>query len=122
MALMEIDKGIVQLQQGVEGPLLTSANIYEKLKRVTEAMGLKGDKYYTDPDKPQQQLALPAPQQQEEQPDPLAEPKLKAETEIGKAQMKQDTDLQKERMRQDTELQKEEMRQTANIYPMGLVG
>ena len=111
MALMEIDKGIVQLQQGVEGPLLTSANIYEKLKRVTEAMGLKGDKYYTDPDKPQQQLALPAPQQQEEQPDPLAEPKLKAETEIGKA-----------RIRQETELTKEQMRREPVVVPFGLTG
>ncbi len=96
MQLLELDKGIVQLQGGLDGPLLTAENVHEKLKKLTEAMGLKGnDRYYTDPS---QQQALPAPQ--EETQDPLAEPKIKAATEIRKAEIEQETDLAVEQMRQ----------------------
>lgn len=61
MSLLQLDERIVTLQQGLQGPLLTAENIHEKLKRLTEAMGLKGSAYYTDPaDAPMQpQLAPP---------------------------------------------------------------
>lgn len=108
MSLMEIDKGIVELQQGVQGPLLTAANIYEKLRRVTEAMGLKGDKYYTNPEDAQ---AQPQPEQQGPPQDPMAEPKLKAQTEI-----------QKEQIRQQGKVAVEQMRQEQNVVPFEAVG
>lgn len=64
MQLMQLDEKIIELQGGIQGPLLTAANIYEKLKRVVEAMGLKGiDKYYTDPGEMQQQQQAEQPQQ-----------------------------------------------------------
>ena len=48
--LLQIDEQIVQLQGGAEGPLLTYEGIFEKLKRMVEAMGLKGvENYYQDP-------------------------------------------------------------------------
>jgi hypothetical protein len=72
MALIQLDKEIVQLQGGLQGPLLTAANVHEKLKKLTEAMGLKGnDRYYTDPEN------APTPPAADQPPeDPLAEPKL----------------------------------------------
>ncbi len=83
MQLMQVDEKIIQLQQGIDGPLLTAANIYEKLKRLVEAMGLKGvNKYYTDPAQQQPQMEQ---QPEEAQPDPNA----------ARAQM----ELEKERMR-----------------------
>lgn len=99
--LIGMDERIIQLQGGANGPLLTMANVYEKLKRLQEAMGLKGDKYYTDPGEAEQQAPTQEPQQ-----DPLAEPRIKAETEIGK-----------ERIRQETELTKEQMRQQPQVIP-----
>jgi len=91
-ALMQVDEKIIGLQQGLNGPLLTAANVYEKLKRLCEAMGLKGDGYYTDPSKPVEPTQ--EPQQQEPPQDPLAGERMKQETEIGKAKIKQETDLQ----------------------------
>jgi hypothetical protein len=68
--LLEIDKGIVELQQGANGPLLSMENIYEKLKRMVEAMGLKGiESYYTDPKNNGEQQ-----QQPEQQADPNSDP------------------------------------------------
>jgi phage tail tube protein FII len=48
--LLQIDKQIVELQGGANGPLLTMEGIYNKLKRMVEAMDLKGiEQYYNDP-------------------------------------------------------------------------
>jgi len=97
-ALMMIDEKIIQLQGGLGGPILTAENVYEKLMRLKEAMGLKGDKYYTDPSKAPEQ-----PEPQEPPQDPLGEAKIKAQTEIGKAQIKSKTDLQIAGMKQQAE-------------------
>lgn len=99
MSLLQLDKEIIQLQGGLQGPLLTAANVHEKLKKLTEAMGLKGnDRYYTDPAEAEAQ-AQPAQDQPPE--DPLAEPKIKAATDIQIAQIDQQTEIAKERMRQE---------------------
>jgi hypothetical protein len=104
--LLDIQRQIIEFQGGANGPLVTLENVHEVLKRQQEAMGLKGDKYFTDPAEMEQQQMLPAPEEQPQE-DPLAEPRLKAETEIGK-----------ERIRQETELTKEQMRQQANVVPI----
>lgn len=97
MALLQLDEKIIALQQGLNGPLLTAQNVHEKLKKLTEAMGLRGnDRYYSDPS---QQPDVSQPE--EEAPDPLAEPKIKAETDIAEARIKQETEIEKERMRQE---------------------
>lgn len=106
MALMGINEKLVQLQNGIEGPFLTAENIYTLLKKVPEAMGLKGN-YYTDP----AQAAMEAPQEQLPPPDPLAE-----------TRMEQDTELQKEVMRQQTELAKEQMRREPVVVPINGMG
>jgi hypothetical protein len=83
MQLMQLDEKIIQLQGGIEGPLLTGDNIYEKLKHVVEAMGLKGvEKYYTDPAQAAQQQAQEPEQPEAPQPDPtkLATEQMRGQT------------------------------------------
>jgi hypothetical protein len=47
--LLNLDKEIIQLQGGANGPIVTMENVYEKLKRC-RGDGLKGiESYYTDP-------------------------------------------------------------------------
>lgn len=96
--LMQIDAQIIELQQGLNGPLLTAANVYEKLKDYVQAMGIKNNKYYTDPADVQQQ-----PQQQEQPDDPLAEQKLKSQTELQKEDMRQHGAMAREVVKQQAQ-------------------
>jgi hypothetical protein len=67
--LLQIDAQIVELQGGANGPLLTMEGVYNKLKRMVEAMDLKGvEQYYNDPKNNEQQ------QPEEPQADPMADP------------------------------------------------
>ena len=96
MQLIELDRGIIQLQGGVDGPLVTAANVYEKLKRLAEAMELKGvEKYYTDP------ASVEQPEQP--QPDPLAGERMKQETELQKEAMRQQGETQRKAMEIEAE-------------------
>jgi hypothetical protein len=64
--LLMLDEKIIQLQGGANGPILNYENVYQKLKGLADAMGLKGiERYYMDPNTPNQQ-------QQGEQADPHA--------------------------------------------------
>lgn len=69
MALLNLDERIVQLQGGVQGPLLTVKNVYNKLAKIVEAAGWKSvEPYYTDPDTiPPQPPKPPSPEIQLEQ-------------------------------------------------------
>lgn len=50
-ALLNVDKEIVQLQGGLQGPLLTAKNLFNKLEKLTEAAGFKSvEPYYQDPE------------------------------------------------------------------------
>jgi len=97
--LIAMDEKIIQMQGGAQGPLVTLENVHEKLKRLQEAMGLKGDKYYTDPAEAQQN-----PQQQEPPQDPLAEPRLKAEAEIAKEHVRNEGKIAVEQIRQQPQV------------------
>lgn len=94
MALSQMYERIIALQQGLNGPLVTATNVFEVLKRLPEAMGLKGD-FFTDPSQVQSQPEEPEPAQ-----DPLAGERMKQETEMAKETMRQQTEIQKEQMRQ----------------------
>jgi hypothetical protein len=82
--LLQIDQSIIQLQQGLNGPLLTASNVYEKLKDYVQAMGIKNNRYYTDPAEVEQQ-----PQGQEQPAGPSPDAQLKAETELEQENMRQ---------------------------------
>ncbi len=98
MALLQTDAQIVGLQQGVNGPLLTAPDIYEKLRRLPEAMGLKGS-FYTDPSAPAEEAqGTEAQPEQPTEPDPMAEAQIKAQTDIQIAQMQEATKVTIARM------------------------
>jgi hypothetical protein len=72
-------------------------NVYEKLKRMVEAMGLKGiENYYTDPASQEQQ----SPQQ----PDPMAEEQAKAQVEIEKVRIKAAADVEIAKIKAEADL------------------
>ncbi len=93
MQMLEMDERIIQLQGGADGPIVTMGNIYEKLKRLTEAMGMKGvESYYTDPSAEQEGPQEP---EQPEGPDPMAQFAAQAELEIEKARISAATEIRK---------------------------
>lgn len=60
--LSTVDAKIVELQGGLNGPLLRPENVYAKLKRMVEYMGLKSvEQYYSDPSEPQPPPPPPPP-------------------------------------------------------------
>ncbi len=124
--LLQIDQQIVQMQGGVEGPLVTLQNIYAKLAKLVEAAGLKSvGNFYTDPrtvpPKPpaadpllqQQQAALETERQRVQQQPQIeaANAQVKAATEIRKAQIAAATQLEIARMRAGLDREAELRRQ-----------
>lgn len=98
--------GIVELQGGVQGPLVTMENVYALGEALGDAMGIKGvERYLTDPKK-QDPNAQPA-----EQPDP-AMLKAQAEMELAKAKLaiqqqeaQQKMELDRQRAEFDAQMQ-----------------
>lgn len=88
MAMLGIDAQLIQLQGGASGPVLTMTNIYNKLKKLVEAAGLKHvEPYYSDP------LAAPQPGQPQ-QPPPPDPAMIAAQAKIAEAQAKMQADAQ----------------------------
>ncbi len=100
-ALLAIQKEAIQFQGGAQGPLVTIENIHETLKRLQEAMGLKGDKYFTDPGEDGEG-------EEKEAVDPMvaarAEAEMEAQIELQKAHIKADTDIEKARIAARTKM------------------
>jgi hypothetical protein len=85
-SIAAIQKEIVTLQQGVQGPLVTAKNIYETAKKIVENSGFKNaDEFFTDPS----QENPNAPPPQEPQPDPEMV-KVQAQIEGDKAKLQMD--------------------------------
>ncbi len=95
MALAQMHEKIIAMQQGLSGPLVQAKDVYEVLKRIPEAMGMKGA-FFSDPNDQEAQQ----PQQQQPPDDPLAEAKLKGEVDLQREQIKAATDIEVARMRQ----------------------
>lgn len=88
--LLEIDAQILALQGGPVGPLVTYDHIYEKMKRMVEAMGLKGvDNYYGDPQDQQPQQAPEQPQE-----DPNAKLMADYQAKIDAAKINAEADIE----------------------------
>jgi hypothetical protein len=97
--LLNIDKEIIQLQGGANGPIVTMENVYEKLKRMVEAMGMKGvENYYADPSAADQQQA------EESDDDPMAAERAKAEAEIEKVRIKAAADIEIAKIKAEADL------------------
>lgn len=107
--LLQIDAQILQLQGGPTGPLVTYENIYNKLKGLAEAMGLKGiEKYYSDPEGYQQ------PQQGNPEADKVqAEGQVKVQI----AQIDAEAKITVAKINGEVELLKAQMQPPANLMP-----
>ena len=93
--LLEIQRSIIEFQGGASGPLVTLENVHEVLKRQQEAMGLKGDKYFTDP---AEQQTLPAPEEPQQDPNEveLGKEQIRAESAANVAHIRGQYDIAKE--------------------------
>mgnify|MGYP000025131557 CR=1 FL=1 len=99
--LLQIDEQILQLQGGANGPLVTYQEIYGKLKRLVEAMGLKGiENYYKDPEEGDQQ-----PQQQGPDPE-LAKIEADNQVKLQIARIDSDTKIEVAKINGEVELLK----------------
>lgn len=93
--LLQADAQIIQMQGGLNGPLVKLENVYHKLSKILEYMGYKSaDPYYTNPET--------AGQQQGQQP-PHMDPRMMA------AQATGQMELQREKMRIDAEDRRTQM-------------
>lgn len=94
MTLLQLDQQIVTMQGGVNGPLVTAENIYNKLKKLIEAAGLRSvEPYYTDPADPKVREMMA---QQPPKPDPkMVEVQGKLEVEKMQAQARLASDAAK---------------------------
>lgn len=107
--LLNIDKEIIQLQGGANGPIVTMENVYEKLKRLCEAQGLKGiENYYSDPAEQQQ-----APESED---DPMAAEKAKADAEIEKVRIKAAADIEIAKIKAEADLMIAGLRAPPELY------
>ncbi len=99
LQMLEMDERIIQMQGGVEGPIVTLANVYEKLKRLVEAQGMKGvEMYYTDPAAEEEQPQEP------EQPDEMAMVEQQSQIEIEKARVKANADIEIARIKAEADI------------------
>ena len=115
MTLIQLDERIVTMQGGVNGPLVKAENIYNKLKKLIEAAGLRSiEPYYTDPSDPKVAAAMA---QQPPKPDPkLLEVQAKVELEKTQATARLATDAAS--AEQDRELAQQKAQTDADIAQM----
>lgn len=100
--LLEIDKAILELQGGIDGPIVTAKNLYNKLVKLVEASGLKSpEAYYTDPDTAPPQEKKPSPEE------------MKAQAELQKMQAQMQMDQQKAQL--DAQTKQQEAQMSANL-------
>lgn len=104
--LLMLDQQIIGLQGGVQGPILTLENIYNKLARMVEALGHKNvDTYYTDP------ATQPPPQPPQPHMDPKVQAQMQAQaTQMQIAQLKAQAQMETERMRAEAAVQVQQMK------------
>lgn len=105
--LTQIDAPIVQMQQGLSGPILTGANLYNKLIKLTESLGFgAADNFYTDP--------ATAPPQPPKEPDPKIQiEQMKAQAKVAETQAKVAADKEIQITRAQTDAAIEQVRAQA---------
>lgn len=107
--LLSIQFQAIQMQGGIQGPLVTGENVYATVSKIVENAGLKSpETYFTDPAQAQQQ-----PQPEKPDPEML---KLEQEGKLKAAQMQQEGQFKQQQMQmeghfkgQELELKKAEL-------------
>lgn len=112
MTILQIQQGIVQIQGGVHGPLVTAQNVYDVLEHMTANAGFK-ESFFTDPSQP----PAPGTPPPGARPDPQmahAQAKIQTEMMMGRAkveaqQQKSQTDayLQQQRAASQMDLERQ---------------
>lgn len=100
LQILQVQQGIIMVQKGIAGPLVTAKNVFDVVERLTENAGFK-ESFFTDPAAP--------PQQGQGGPQPPPPP----DPEMMKAQ--QDMQLQQTRVQADLALQKAKADQEMQI-------
>lgn len=113
--ILERQVQAIQFQGGVDGPLVTAANVYQTLKKLAETAGFKSaDQFFTDPMGPQaqQMAAKPKPPPPELQKLTLDAKAKEAELALKEREIQQRgaIEIKKAEIDQQTTLATEEMR------------
>jgi len=120
--LLQIDEQIVQLQGGANGPLLTYEGIYSKLKRMVEAMDLKGiEQYYNDPKQGEEGSAPVDPNNPQGGPTPeQAQADAQVQIEQHKAEIQAQTDMERAQLEAQTKIEVAKIAADAQIIVAGM--
>jgi hypothetical protein len=111
--MIEMQVQAIQLQGGIQGPLVDGTMVHNALKKWTISAGLKDpDAYWLDPADPQQQ--------QQQQPDPalveaqgkmqIAQAELQGKQQNKQAELSQEMQIEQAKLQQEHALKIEEMR------------
>lgn len=105
--LLQLDAQIIQMQGGMGGPLLKASNVYNKLAKLVEAIGLKpAEMYYAPPPEEADQPGEPRPDpQMAKVQGELAIEQAKAQAELQRKQVEMEAKLALEREKAALELQ-----------------
>lgn len=104
--MLQVMQGIVTMQGGLEGPIVTGENLHYVLKRAAANMGYTDpDRVFSDPNSPEIMQAM---QQKAQRPDP------KMQAFMAELQLKQQ-DMQAEQQRKAMELQAKVQRDQAEL-------
>lgn len=104
--LLNIDAQLIEQQGGIQGPIVTAKNLYNKLVKLVEASGLKSpEAYYTDPDQAPPQQPKPSPEEQKAQ---MEMQKMQAQLQMDqqKAQLDAQAKQQEAAMQSQLDMQK----------------
>lgn len=117
LIMFDLDAKIIQMQGGTDGPFLTKANVYNKLRKFATAAGVKNpDAYYSNP-------ANAPPQPQQPQVDPLLQAqveKMRAEMQIEQMKAQHRMKLEETEMLLKIELEKQKAGLEANLEQVKL--
>lgn len=104
-AILERQVQAIEMQGGVNGPIVTLPNVYNTVKRMTELAGFKNtDLYFTEPD-PEEQYEMQDPAQAEAQAKmQLEQAKLQIQAQSGEAKLQMD----ERRVAAELEMRREE--------------
>ena len=106
MGLLQVDQQIIALQKGIQGPLVTGANLYHKLEKLVQAMGMPSvEPFYSDPESPQMQAAMAQAQQQQPGGPEIEVAKVAAGVQLQAAQLQQQTDMQRAQIKAQADAQ-----------------
>lgn len=119
MNLLNLDEKIISLQGGAAGPLLKMDNVYAKLKKLLEALGLRGaEQYYSDPADAEAQpqgepppdprmIEVQAKMQVEQQKLQASQQEAAAKMQVDMQRMQMEFDLKREQLAQELQLKRE---------------